>query len=278
MGFVDFILNLVGLLLWLYWRTLNVAPVALPGKSLLALLQPTDRPRTSPGLLLFLAGLLVVRAFFYWQIGPPLHWAPALPLGAIAPQIRSDYLGYMLLYSLLSFARWVAAFYLGLLLLSLVNRHVADAEPLQKWVRLHLGWFERWPVLLKLPLPVLAIAMIWMGLHPALVRLTIIPASQSFNHLVQQAVVVGAGGFLAWKYLLVALLLLHLVNSYVYLGRHSLWNFIQVTGGNLLRPLQALSLRVGKFDFTPLVAAALVWAIAWALGLGLTRLYQQLPL
>ena len=52
-----------------------------------------------------------------------------------------------------------------------------------------------------------------------------------------------------WKYFIVGILLLHLLNSYVYFGNHPFWNFVNATARNLLYPLRWLPLRVGKVDF-----------------------------
>ena len=81
----------------------------------------------------------------------------------------------MLLFSALSFARVVAVYYLWLLLLSMVNRAEAEAGPVQKLVRLHLGWVDRWPWPLKLLLPLLLGSLAWLALHPLLVRMSLTP-------------------------------------------------------------------------------------------------------
>ncbi len=76
MSFVDFILNVAGLLLWLNWRSLRFDPLA---KRTPATLMGTLRPASPEKLrrwhlLLFIAGLLFVRALIYRWIGPMFGW------------------------------------------------------------------------------------------------------------------------------------------------------------------------------------------------------------
>ena len=101
--------------------------------------------------------------------------------------------------------------------------------------------------------------MLWLALHPALTSLSILPANRVDGQLFKQAAILGASTYLLWKYLIVGVLLLHLVNSYVYLGNQAFWNFINVTARNILFPLRWIPLRAGRMDFLPLVAMALVF-------------------
>ena len=84
--------------------------------------------------------------------------------------------------------------------------------------------------------------------------------------------------YLAWKYLITSLLLLYLLNSYVYLGNHAFWNFLAATARNLLAPLGILPLRLGKIDFAPVLAIAAVLVASRFAERGLTILYRHLPL
>ena len=72
MGYVDSILNLAGLLLWLNWRTIRFDPLE---KRTPATLMGTLRPAAPKKirrwhLLAVIAGLLVLRAAAYRWIGP----------------------------------------------------------------------------------------------------------------------------------------------------------------------------------------------------------------
>ena len=280
MELIDFILNLAGLLLWVGWLSVRFDPVA---KSLPATLAGTIRraePRGRSGwhFVAALVGLLLFRGLLYWQIGPAIDWTPSLGLGATAIFLRSDFLGRALLFSVLSFALALAVFYLWLLFLSLVNCRAAEATPLQRLVRLHLGRIDAWSWPLKLVLPFLLGTLVWLTLMPLLTGWKIIPPAHSLAHRLEQAGTIGLGMYLRWKFLIGGLLVLYLLGSYVFLGNHPFWNFIAVTGRNALGPLCRLPLRVGKIDLAPVVAIALVFLAAGLAERGLTALYQRLPL
>jgi uncharacterized protein YggT (Ycf19 family) len=282
MGLINLILNLAGVLLWLNWRSVRFDPL---GKSTPATLAGTLR-RAEPRrlrrwhLLAALAGLLLVRALLYWQLGSAVDWTPHFHLGGvdIVVPFRSDSWWRMLLFSCLSFAVTLGACYLWLLLLSIVNGRKAQGDPLQKLVRLHLGRLDRWPWPVKVLLPLLFSLACWYCLSLLLARLGSIPPAASKIHRLEQAVVVGVGSYLSWRYLIGGLLALYLVGSYVYLGDQPVWSFIALTGRNLLTPLRWVPLRLGKADFAPLVGIALVFFAAELAERGLTELYQRLPL
>jgi uncharacterized protein YggT (Ycf19 family) len=263
MPLIDFILNFAGLLLWLNWLSISFDPLSrATAASLIGTLKKADA--SGPKRWKFLAGLvslLLLRALIYWQIGGAVNWTPSLQLGFVDLSFRSDYLGRMLLFSLLSFALTLGIFYLWLLLLSAANNNVADTDPLQKMIRLHLRWIERWPPIIKLLLPFLSGGLLWIAFHPLFKWLAIVPQTKSTAQLLEQAAVIGVGTYLAWKYLIVGILLLHLVNSYVYLGNHPFWNFINASARNLLYPLHWLPSRVGRVDFLPLLGIGLVFLV-----------------
>src|SRR3954469_4655102 len=88
---LDFLLNVVGLLLWFNWRAsgLKLAP---PGVvSLAATIQRTDvlEPRRwfSFGCLV---ALLILRALIYCNVGARINWIATLDLTAIVLPFRSD--------------------------------------------------------------------------------------------------------------------------------------------------------------------------------------------
>jgi len=90
--------------------------------------------------------------------------------------------------------------------------------------------------------------------------ITRIVAKRGLNaaQLLAQAGLIGLGTYLDWKYLIAAILFLHLLGSYIYFGEHPAWNFINLTARNLLSPLRWLPLRFGKVDLLPLAGIALV--------------------
>jgi uncharacterized protein YggT (Ycf19 family) len=281
MALIDLLLNIAGLLLWLNWRSTRFDPLVQspPATTTLVGLLKRAEPRRFKGwhFPATLACLLFLRALLYWQIGAAVEWTPNLQLGGISVPFRSDFAGRMILFSFLSFGVTLAWFYLGLLFLSTVNGRAAEHEPLQKLVRLHLGAVDRWSWQTKLALPLVVIGLLWVGLSVGLAQLRMIPPPLSFTHRCEQALVIGLGAYLAWKYVIVAVLVLSLVTSYVYLGSHPFWNYVTLTGGNILRPLRWLPLRLGKADFAPILGIAIVFLGAELAQRGLELLYERLP-
>jgi uncharacterized protein YggT (Ycf19 family) len=260
MPLIDFILDLAALFLWLNWLSIHFDPLALtPAASLVSTLKKADP--SGPRRAKFLAGLLVllfVRAWIYCQVGAAVSWTPKINLVFTSLPFRADYFTHMLLFSLLGFLLVLGDFYLWLLLLSVANRNLPDTDPLQRLVRLQLKWIERWPAYVKLLLPVFLGGLLWLTLHPVLVHLAIVPGMKSTDQLLAQATLIGLGTYLNWKYLIAAILFLHLLGSYVYFGEHPAWSFINHTARNLLSPLRWLPVRFGKVDLLPLAGIALV--------------------
>jgi uncharacterized protein YggT (Ycf19 family) len=279
MALIDFILNFAGLLLWLNWRSAGFDPLTRSTPTTLIGTLRRAEPSKTRGwyFLLAVLGVLLLRAWLYWQIGPAVDWMPTLKLGAISVSFRSDFFSRAILFSVLSFGATLIIFYLSLLFLSVVNGRSDEADPLQKLVRLHLGWLERWPWPLKLFLPLLFVTLLWYASNPLLVRWEIIPAVKSALHRLEQAGAIGLGVYLVWKYLITGLLVLYLLSSYVYLGNHVFWNFLAVTGRNMLRPFRVLPLQIGRIDFAPLLAIAVVLVASRFAERGLTDLYRRLP-
>jgi len=280
MSFVNLLLDLAGLLLWVNWRSAKFDPIARSTPATLIGTVRSAEPRraTRWHFPLVLSALLVLRAGLYWHIGPLVDWTPSLNLGVISVSFRSDYFARALLFSVLSFVAALAVFYLWLLLFSIINSSKSIDDPVQRLVRLHLGWFDRWPWPLKLVLPLLVTALLWLGIDPVLSRLDILPPSASFLHRLEQAATLGLGVYFLWKYVIVGVLILFLLNSYVYLGNHPIWSFLSLSGRNLLAPVRRLPLRIGKLDFAPIIAIALAVEIASILESRLTHLYTLLPL
>lgn len=275
MGLIDFILNLAGLLLWLDWRAVPAGspggrkPVTLLGT--LRQAKPGGAGTRWPSLAL-LAALLLLRAVFYWQIGPAAHWAAKLNLGVIELSFRSDFFTRMLLFSFCSFALTLAVFYLWLILFSIL----AGPEPIQSFVRAQLGSIDRWRRGAKLLLPLPAAAFLgWLALWP-LAWLHIAPLPASMFHHLAAALLLGLESYLAWTFPAALLLLLHLANNYVYFGQHPFWNYVDATAQTLLAPLKTLPLRAGKVNLAPLAGLALVFLLAELAGRLLDFLYARL--
>jgi len=257
-AYVDLILNLAGLLLWLNWRSIQFDPLA---KRTPATLMGTLRPASPKKirrwhLLMFLAGLLFLRAIIYrWLI--PL-WIGKLDLGVVAPTFRSDWLGGMLVFSFLSFGLTLGIFYIGLLILSLL----AGPEPVHSLVKIPLGRVDGWPRWAKILLPLFATAILWWLTSWLLGGMQILPPPVSVAQRLEQAFVIGLGSYLLWKFPLGILLTLHLLNSYIYFGRQPFWKYVNVTAQTLLAPLKKIPLRLGRVDFAPVVGIVLIFLFA----------------
>ncbi len=277
MGIIDFILDLAGLLLWLNWRSLRFDPLGqrTPATLIGTLRRAEPRRLRRWHMPVALGGLLLLRAVFYWQIGSGVGWAAGrLYLGIIELSFRSDSFGRILLFSVFSFGLTLAMFYLWLLFFSILE----GPEPFHRLVRMQLGPVDRWPRWLKLSLPLVLAAVSWWLVSWVLAWLAIVPPPVSAAHRIEESLIIGLGSYLAWKYAAGALLILHLLNSYIYFGKHSFWYYVTAEAQTLLRPLRAVPLRAGKADFAPMVGIVLVFLFAELAERGLAALYARLPL
>jgi len=291
MGLIDFILNLAGLLLWLNWRSTRFDPLGKRRPATLIgtlrLAEPKRMRRWH--LLAALGGLLLLRAVFYWQIGSAAGWTGNLNLGVISLSFRSDSFGHyfvrMLLFSSLSFGLMLGIVYYWLLLLSIL----AGPEPpsFHRLVRMPLGGIDRWPRWLKLLLPLIVTASGWWLASWPLAWLQVIPQPVSPAHRIEESLVIALGSYLVWKYVAGALLVLHLLNSYIYFGQQPFWGYVNAAARTLLSPLSAVPLRLEKVDFAPLVGIVLIFLfthfaqngikLSWMDVPGLVGIYGKLP-
>jgi uncharacterized protein YggT (Ycf19 family) len=269
MALIDFILNVAGLLLWFTWRSSRVDPLARTTPSTLVgtlrRAEPSKLTRWQfPALL---AGLVVLRALFYWQVGSAMNWTPRLDFGvvALAFPFRGNYFLPVLLYSLLSLLDAFVIYYFWLLALVVINRRSASPNPFQKMLLVQLGRPARWPWPIQLLLPLIVITPLWMIFHPLLVHAGITVRTRSIGHLAEQGLLVGTGIYFSLKYLLPAILFVHLVASYIYLGESPFWEFVATTTRNILAPLGWLRLRFARFDFAPLAGIVLILLLLHAL-------------
>ena len=187
MNVFDFILNCACLLLWLNWRSRGLAaPVRVTGIALVSTLKRTRSSSSerwvSPAVLV---AILFVRAIIYWQAGSALHWTPRLSLQAIVLSFRGDLFSRMLLYSLLGFLQWLAAFYISLLLLAAVNRRDANNDPWPALVRAHLGRAAALPGWLMLLMPAAIAFCSWIFVGPLLVLILFLVFTPLFTVLRQ---------------------------------------------------------------------------------------------
>lgn len=265
MSLIDSILNLACLLLWLNYRVVPFDPLltATPA-TLVGTLRRAEPARVKRWhFLALLGGLLLLRAWFYWQLGPALAWTARLNLYATQLAFKSDFFGLMLLYSVLSFGLLLGIFFLWLLLLSLLGRDAGDSAFPLRLARAELGFVNGWATWIKILLPLIVGFVLWWLLTWPLSAWGLIPRPVSATARLAQAGLMGLSTYLALKYLIAALLTLHLLHNHVYFGRHPAWNFVDTAARRLLRPLRALPLRGGKVDLAPVLGIVLVFLFAY---------------
>ena len=279
MRIVDFILNLAGLLLWINWVMMTASPATGTPITLLGTLRPARRSAwRNSYFLATLPLLLTVRAWVYWEIAGTTAWTPKLNLGVMVIAFRCDLFLRAFTFSVLSFGAALGLFYLWLLLLSVLNGRPPSPDPFGRFVRMMLGPIGRLSAWLKLLLPVIGTCLLWLLLSLLFVRMNLLPRPDSLLHQIEQGLLMGLMACLTWSHLVAGTLLLHLVHSYVHLGEHPLWGYVNSVARTFLTPFRQLPLRLGKVDFAPVVALGLVYLVARGGEHLLVTVYQRLPL
>ncbi|MEO6182131.1 MAG: hypothetical protein ABIP71_03315 [Verrucomicrobiota bacterium] len=276
MSFIDAILNFAGLLLWLKWRGKG-QELSARGISLITTLKKAGPHYPRFYFPLALLMLLIARTILYWQLGSALDWTPQIWFGLIPLSFRSDFFWRIFLFSFVSFGAALTIFYLCLLLISILNSKRAEADPIQNLARVQLGKLDFLPRTVKLLLPWFTMILLWCIFNKPLAALGLLPTPKSFAHLVEQGAVAGFAIYFVWKYLIVAVLLLYLLNSYIYFGAWPFWIFIDQTATQMLKPFSWIPLRAKKIDFAPVVAIAVIILASEFGARGLIWIYQLLP-
>jgi hypothetical protein len=276
MGAVDLLLNLAALVMWLSWRGVGATEAAGSAGTILGNLRSAGH-RTQPrwGYLVGLLGLLLVRALIYRQVGPALYWHPTWSAGAVTLSFRSDSIVRMLVFSFVGFGWFLLATYTWAIGILIFNRAPHDKDGVTRAVRRQFGWVGVWPPWLTALLPWLAGAAGWLGVGSWAASQGVLPTLQGWPHLFQQALLVGVGMWCHWRWLVLAILGLHFLNSYVYLGTSPIWDFVQQTGSRLARPFAWL--RLGRLDLSAWPAGLIYFGIPTLLATGFPPLRVWLP-
>lgn len=274
MNLIHWILNLAALFLWIDWRTGRATAQPQPVISLASALRETHRAPRAWGSLIAVLLILLVRPFFYHTVGASLDWTPVTDVLAISIPWRSDLLGRMFVYSTVGFGVTLVYYYGCILFVSAANAGSPKTEVLRRFIRAQLGWLDHLPWFLKLLAPFVAVAVSWAALVPILVQLGMLPATPPPAVLWSQAGILAVAALLVWKWFFVVLFLLHALNTYVYLGTHPVWPFIESVGAKLLKPL--FFLRAGKLDLAPFAAIALILVLTeWLVRPWVFNLFER---
>lgn len=277
MAILNLLLDLLALVLGLSMLGVGSRGPAHRAGTLLGNLKPAEYRRArSWKPLAALALLLVFRPLFYAPLADLLGTVPEWSPTPASVPFRPDSFGRLLGFSLLSFVWTLLHFLAWMLLLAALARGCREPNTWNRFFQETLGWLARLPVPIALLVPTLAAGSIWFVGRWPLDWLGVLPPAPPAELLGKQSLLVAAGLWLSARWLLAGLLVLRLINTYVYLGTHPFWDFIHQVGGVLLAPLRWLPLQIGKLDFAPLLAAAAVLALAGAAERGLIDLYLSL--
>ncbi len=273
---VDLFLNLAALLMWLSWRGVGGNEAAGAAGTILGNLRAAES-RVQPrwGYLVGLVALLLARAMIYHQIGPSLYWNPGWSVGAVTISFRSDSLPRMLAFSFLGFGWFLVGLYTWVIGIVAFNRPPNDKDGVTRALRRRFPRIAALPPVVLVATPWLVIALLWIVIGGWCSWARLLPTVQGWPHLLEQAMVVGASGWCMWRWLVLGILALHFVNSYVYLGAHPVWDFVQQTGTRMCRPFRGL--RLGRADFSALPAALVYFGIPALLAGGFPVLRAWLP-
>ena len=262
MDWLHGILNLIGLLCWVLWRA-GTMPRPKPANHIAG---PAPRQGTifkhSWVYLLALIGLLVLRAVFYHQFGPGLDWIPSIPLLHESPHFRSDFFPRALAYSVLGFMRWLGALYFCWALLATIKPEADTAKMWRSFLRAQFGWLGGLPVMILW----LGAILLSAGLHLLESEwMNQVDVRSETATFAQHLPAMVALDLRAAVYLAMGVLILYLLNSFVYFGEQNFWKNIDASGKRLLAPLSRLPLVVGKVDLAPFLALGLMYGLSFAL-------------
>ncbi len=276
MAAVDLLLNFAALLMWLSWRGVGGSETAGAAGTILGNLRAAET-RIQPrwGYLAGLLALLLGRALVYRQVGPSLYWHPGWSAGAVTVTFRSDSLPRMLAYSFVGFGWFLLGAYTWAVGILMFNRPPHDKDGVTRAVRRQFGRLASLPAFLLVVLPWLAAALFWVVVGGIAAMERMLTPLQGWPHLFQQSLVVGTAIWCLWRWLILGILGLHFLNTYVYLGSHPLWDFVQQTGQRLCLPFQWL--RMGRIDLSVLPALVVYFGVPTLLSTGFPQLKVWLP-
>lgn len=259
---VDWLLNFASILIWIRWLAFFKTPTHVH-LTLATIVKPADKRTKRSYIPLFVIFIIIfLRAVFYYYTAPMTKWNPTLDLIAISIPFKSDIFLRILLYSFLSFLLFLVVFYFWLFFLSTLN-HYEEHDQIHHNIIYHLGIFGRLPVVLKILVPFIASAILWIIFGLILSAMGIFEKPASFEKFLLQSGLLSLCLVFSLKYLVIIICALFLIYMYIYLGPHPFWTYIWLTGKRLLKLIRWI--RIGEVELSPLVMSVIV---AWLSLLG----------
>jgi hypothetical protein len=274
MSFVNFLLDLAAVVLWLSFRGVGGAP-SRPAGTLLGNLRPVEpEQKRSWYALLGLAAILLLRPLFLSPIAGSVDATPSWSPGPVVLVFRSDSWMRLYLYSGVTFFWTWLIFFAHAVLLGVCIRGLSELKGLQDLVVSMVGPIGRWPWYVSLPIPMLLGAVGWFGMSRLFFELGVMPQSKADWHIALQCLSIGLSVWIPCRWVIAGVLLYRMLYGYVYLGEHPVWGFLDVVGRRLQTPISWIPLRLGQMDFGALLAAAIFWGGGEFARLGLIKLFR----
>ncbi len=278
---INLLLNLAGLGLWIGAFAFSHAAARLSRP--LTLLS-TMRPETSAAhgrlvLLGSLTALLILRAAAYWNFSMTGGRFPSVDFRILSISFRPDLFTELLAYSIGSFFVFLYLYYLWMLGISLCCRSSGPADSIENFVNQQLRFLASRHVGWKVFAALFAGAGLWLAIGSALLVFGIgeIPREWSVSTILWQSPFVAVSFGCSFLLVMAAVLVLHLIHSYVHFGEHDVWPFIDRTAKVYLSPLRRFPLMFGRFDFAPILGILVFWFLNRIGDRGIRWVWEQLP-
>lgn len=269
-------------LAWYLWASAFVFPrYAVKSSQPLTLLS-TLRAETpqSFGRVFALSGLLVLlglRAVGYWNFSQDPFAHLSVDFGVLVVSFKTDSLAHMGLYSVGSFLVFLLIYYTWVVGLSVTNRQRARVDSIENLIDQQIGGIASWHPANKVGALFGVGVVLWIVFGILLHLASVLPEEWSPLAVIWQSPFVALSLTLWVAKVIFALIALHFLNSYVYLGEHPVWAYIDKTAKVYLTPFRRLPLVVGRFDFAPIVGFLFYWWLFGGLGLLSRLIFQRLP-
>lgn len=268
---VNSILNLLG---WLLWAAAFVVPrYAVASSKPLTLLSTlrAETPQTRGRFLLLIALVILIgaRALAYWNFSPSTAHRLSMDFGNLILNFQSNSLMHMMAYSIGTFLAFLYVYYVWVLCLSMRTRQTSRIDSIQNLINQQLGFAASWHPCVKILIGGLLGAGLWFAFGMSMIGIKVLSEEGSWTMLFWQSMLMVASFWVSFLLVILAVIALHFVNSYVYLGQRAMWDFIDETAKLYLSIFRRLPLIVGRFDFAPLFGGLVYWLLfeisQWAL-------------